>query len=69
MLTIRRDHETHREEGGWFTARIHQDASVHVASLANRGGGAGDYPGPSGADPRRVPCRATRVSSSCSTST
>ena len=55
MLTIRRDHETHREKGGWFTARIHQDASVHVASLANRGGGAGDYPGPSGADPQEGP--------------
>src|SRR5829696_8594895 len=23
MLTIRRDHEIHREEGGWFTARWH----------------------------------------------
>lgn len=48
MLTIRRDQEIHREDGGWFGARwpfsfdpdggdavgIHQDASVHVASLA-----------------------------------
>jgi redox-sensitive bicupin YhaK (pirin superfamily) len=23
MLTIRRDKEIHREEGGWFTARWH----------------------------------------------
>jgi redox-sensitive bicupin YhaK (pirin superfamily) len=39
MLTIRRDKEIHREEGGWFTARWHFSFD-HYRDPANDGFGA-----------------------------
>jgi quercetin 2,3-dioxygenase len=39
MLTIRRDKEIHREEGGWFTARWHF-SFAHYRDPANDGFGA-----------------------------
>ena len=39
MLTIRRDQEIHREEGGWFSARWHFSFD-HYRDPANNGFGA-----------------------------